>query len=96
MNTLLDTDISPFPKQTDLKGPFLVRNPPFNLLLGTKKCAKMSVVRWYLSLGGWLPAMASPATAKLSGSGQVVSTLPGTRWCWYLAAFVIINPTLEP
>lgn len=36
------TDISPFPKQTSSKGPFLACNPPFNLLLGTKNYAKNS------------------------------------------------------
>lgn len=56
----------------------------------------MGIVHWYFSLGDWLPAMALPAPARLSGSGPVVSTLPGTRLHWYLAAFVIINPVLEP
>lgn len=57
---------------------------------------KMAIVHWYLSLGGWLPAVALPAAARLSGSGPVVSTLPGTGWYCYLAAFIIINPVLEP
>ena len=70
---LILSDMLPFPKQANLKGPFLACGPPCNLLLGTKKCAQVAIVCWCFSPGGWGPAVASPAAARLSGSGPVVS-----------------------
>lgn len=65
---LILPDIFPFPKRF---WRVLICNTPFNLLLGTEKCARMSI-----GALACLPAMASPAAARLSGSGLIVSTPP--------------------